>query len=99
MRKVRHITVAVSPELYRQTRHLAAEYDTTVTALVAYLLERMPKALQAARFPVGGPKPPAPPLATGQTPVNPETQLSSRPLSTAECLKSTFKSGESTATH
>jgi hypothetical protein len=59
MRTVRNITVAVSPELYRQTRMLAAEYDSTVTAMVAYLLERMPKALKAARFPVGGPKPAA----------------------------------------
>jgi hypothetical protein len=55
MRTVKNITVAVSPELYRQTRMLAAEYDSTVTAMVAYLLERMPKALKAARFPVGGP--------------------------------------------
>jgi hypothetical protein len=56
MRTVRNITVAVTPELYRQTRMLAAEYDTTVTALVAYLLQAMPKALKAARFPVGGPQ-------------------------------------------
>ena len=56
MRTVRNITVAVTPELYRQTRMLAVEYDTTVTALVAYLLERFPKALKAARFPVGGPQ-------------------------------------------
>jgi hypothetical protein len=56
MRTRRNITVAVSPELYRQTRMLAAEYDATVTTLVAYLLERMPTALKAARFPVGGPQ-------------------------------------------
>jgi cell division septation protein DedD len=60
MRTVRNITVAVTPELYRQTRMLAAEYDSTVTALVAYLLERLPKALKAARFPVGGPQAAAP---------------------------------------
>jgi hypothetical protein len=35
MRTIRNITVAVSPELYRQTRMLAAEYDSTVTAMVA----------------------------------------------------------------
>jgi hypothetical protein len=56
MREVRNITVAVSDDLYRQTRRLAAEYDTTVTALVFYLLERLPDALNRARFPVGGPK-------------------------------------------
>ena len=54
MRTVRNITVAVTPELYRQTRMFAVEYDTTVTALVAYLLQAMPRALKAARFPVGG---------------------------------------------
>jgi hypothetical protein len=59
MRTVRNITVAVSPELYRQTRMLAVEYDTTVTALVAYLLEAMPRALKAAHFPVGGAQPAA----------------------------------------
>lgn len=54
MRNVRNITVAVTPELYRQTRKLAAEYDTTVTAIVAYLLERLPDALKRAGYPVGG---------------------------------------------
>jgi hypothetical protein len=40
MRNVNHITVAVPLDLYRQTRRLAAEYDTTVTAIVAYLLRK-----------------------------------------------------------
>jgi hypothetical protein len=57
MRKVRNITVAVPPDLYRQTRRLAAEYDSTVTAMVAYILQRLPRALKVVRFPVGGPKP------------------------------------------
>jgi len=56
-RKVRNITVAVSPDLYRQTRRLAIEYDSTVTGVVTYLLERLPRALKVERFPVGGPKP------------------------------------------
>jgi hypothetical protein len=56
MREIRNITVAVTPELYRQTRKLAADYDSTVTAIVAYLLERLPKALKNSRYPVGGPK-------------------------------------------
>jgi hypothetical protein len=53
MRNVKHITV-VPLDLYRQTRRLAAEYDTTVTALVAYLLERLPIHVQKARLPKGG---------------------------------------------
>ncbi len=86
MRNVRNITVAVTPELYRQTRMLAVEYDTTVTALVAYLLERMPKALKAARFPVGGPQPTpsAPPTqSAGQTPTSTADTPSPSPLKVA----------------
>jgi hypothetical protein len=48
------ITAAVSPELYRQTRMLAAEYDTTVTAMVAYLFKAMPRALKAGPPTAGG---------------------------------------------
>jgi hypothetical protein len=50
-RKCKHITVAVTEEQYHRTRLLAAEFDTTVTALVAYLLERLPDALRRARYP------------------------------------------------
>ena len=56
MRTVRNITVAVDPELYRQTRRLAAEYNTSVTGMVRYLLTAMPEALKAARFPGGCPQ-------------------------------------------
>ncbi len=56
MRKVKNITVCVSPEIYRQTRYLAAEYDSTVSTIVAWLLERLPAALERTHFPKGGPK-------------------------------------------
>jgi hypothetical protein len=56
MRTVRNITVAVDPELYRQTRKLAAEYDTTVTDLVRFLLLVLPDAVKAARYPGGRPQ-------------------------------------------
>jgi hypothetical protein len=59
MRKVKNITVCVTPEIYRQTRHLAAQYDSTVSTIVAWLLERLPAALERTRFPKGGPKPSA----------------------------------------
>ena len=52
----RKITVSVPLDLYLQSRRLAAQYDTTVTAMVAHLLERMPRYLKAANYPVGGPK-------------------------------------------
>ncbi len=52
MRKVRNITVAVTPELYRETRKLAAEMDSTVTEMVAYLLMKFPSALKAAGYKV-----------------------------------------------
>lgn len=47
----KNITVAVTLEHYREIRHLAVEYDTTVTALVAYLLKRLPDALRRAKYP------------------------------------------------
>jgi hypothetical protein len=67
MREVRHITVAVTPELYRQTRKLAAEMDSTVTAMVAYLLERFPSYLKGAGYKVTVP-PGAPHHLPGRPP-------------------------------
>jgi len=57
MRKVKNITLCVSPAVYCQTRHLAADYDTTVSGIVAWLLERLPAALERTQFPKGGPRP------------------------------------------
>jgi hypothetical protein len=56
MRTVRNITVAVEPELYRQTRRIAADYDTTVTDMVRFLLLALPEAVKAARYPGGCPQ-------------------------------------------
>jgi hypothetical protein len=56
MRTVRNITVAVEPELYRQTRKIAADYDTTVTDMVRFLLMILPEAVKAARYPGGCPQ-------------------------------------------
>jgi hypothetical protein len=56
MRTVRNITVAVEPELYRQTRRIAADYDTTVTDMVRFLLLALPEAVKAARYPGGRPQ-------------------------------------------
>jgi hypothetical protein len=55
-KKRKNITVAVTPEHYREIRHLAVEYDTTVTTLVAYLLKRLPDALRRANYPKPEPK-------------------------------------------
>jgi hypothetical protein len=56
MRTIRNITVAVEPELYRQTRRIAADYDTTVTDMVRFLLLALPEAVAAARYPGGRPQ-------------------------------------------
>ena len=56
MRTVRNITIAVDPELYRQTRCLAAEYNTSITGMVRYLLGVLPEALKAARVHGGRPQ-------------------------------------------
>ncbi len=82
MNKTKHITVAVTPELYRQTRRLAADYDTTVTELVKYLLLKLPDALKAARYPGGAPRfgvipPAAKDPAPGCNAVQPLTPASS----------------------
>jgi hypothetical protein len=55
MRNSKTITVRVSPKLYRQTRLLASQYDTTVTEIVADLLERLPRMVERLHLPVGGP--------------------------------------------
>jgi hypothetical protein len=56
MKGIRNITVAVSDDLYRQTRRVAAEYDTTVTEMVRFLLIALPSAVEAALFPGGRPQ-------------------------------------------
>ena len=56
MRTVRNITVAVDPELYRQTRKIAADDNTTVTDMVRCLLLVLPEAVKAARYPGGRPQ-------------------------------------------
>jgi hypothetical protein len=73
MRKVKNITVCVTPEIYREARHLAAEYDTTVSAFVAWLLPRMRIAVQRTYFPKGGPRSSAQPSPTVNVLVTPPT--------------------------
>jgi len=41
MRKVKNITVCVTPEIYREARLLAAEHDSTVNALVREYLTNL----------------------------------------------------------
>ena len=56
VRTVRNITVAVPPELYHQTRKIAADYNTTVTDMVRFLLLVLPEAVKSARYPGGRPQ-------------------------------------------
>ena len=59
MRQTRHITVAVPLDLCLQSRRLAAGCDSTVTAMVAHILEGMPMYPIRANYPkVGGPRGP-----------------------------------------
>ena len=88
MRTVRNITVAVTPELYRQTRRIAADYDTIVTDMVRFLLLALPEAVKAARYPGGCPQfglaaaraaraaASAPPAATSPNPPAPSPEKS-----------------------
>jgi hypothetical protein len=91
MRTVRNITVAVEPELYRQTRKIAADYDTTVTDMVRFLLVTLPEAVKAARYPGGRPQfglaaaraaraaASAPPAATSPNPPTPSPEKTEIP--------------------
>ena len=80
MRKVKNITVCVTPEVYCEARNLAAEYDTTVSAFVAWLLPRMRMALQRSHFPKGGPKPCTQPSPALNVLVTPPTPLPPTPF-------------------
>ena len=80
MRKVKNITVCVKPEIYCEARNLAAEYDTTVSTIVAWLLERLPAALERSRFPKGGPKPCTQPSPAVNVLVTPPTPLPPTPI-------------------
>jgi hypothetical protein len=94
MRTVRNITVAVEPELYRQTRRIAADYETTVTDMVRFLLLVLPEAVKSARYPGGRPQfglaaaradraaASAPPAATSPNPPTPSPQKSEISLCT-----------------
>jgi hypothetical protein len=54
---MRNITVSVSDETYRQARVWAAQRDTSVSAIVQYLLQTLPGVTRAIRaFPVRNPK-------------------------------------------
>jgi hypothetical protein len=86
MRKVRNITVAVKPEIYRQTRQIATDYNTTVTDMIRFLLLALPDAVKAARYPGGRPQfelaaaradraaASAPPAATPPNPPSPSPE-------------------------
>ena len=56
---MRNITVTVSDTIYRQARVWAAQRDTSVSAVVQYLLETLPRIPSAAReFPTDPSQPP-----------------------------------------
>jgi hypothetical protein len=61
---MKNITVSVPDETYRGARVWAARRDTSVSAVVAYLLESLP-GIQHARqaFPAVKPLPQTPPVA------------------------------------
>jgi len=53
---MRNITVAVSDTAYRDARVWAARHDTSISAAVQYLIERLPRLPIAQRgFPVPNP--------------------------------------------
>ncbi|MGA8730132.1 MAG: hypothetical protein WB608_15370 [Terracidiphilus sp.] len=62
----KNITVTVPEQTYRQARVWAAERDTSLSAVVAYLLESLPGIHRAARaFPAGHAPAPNPQTVPG----------------------------------
>jgi hypothetical protein len=58
---MRNITVAIPDDSYRRARVWAAQRDTSVSAVVKYLLETLPGINRAiSAFPVSRPNPPPP---------------------------------------
>jgi hypothetical protein len=61
---MKNITVCVSDQTYRSARVWAAKRDTSVSAVVRYLLETLPGIQRVAQaFPVANSAPPTPPAA------------------------------------
>ena len=66
---MKNITVTVNDTAYRQARVWAAKRDTSVSAVVTYLLQNLPGLPVAKRaFPLENPAPPAP-AAPVSTPI------------------------------
>jgi hypothetical protein len=77
---MRNITVSVSDETYRQARVWAAQRDTSVSAIVKYLLQTLPGVTRAVRaFPVRNPSPvnafPLPDRAPEVSPPDPQKDV------------------------
>ena len=65
-RMTKNITVTVPEQTYCQARVWAAQRDTSISAVVAYLLESLPGIPRAARaFPAGHPPASTPQSAAG----------------------------------
>jgi predicted XRE-type DNA-binding protein len=75
-RTMRNITVSVSDETYCQARVWAAQRDTSVSAIVQYLLQTLPSVTRAATaFPVGTRFAPLPKEPVDQHPLPPVTHF------------------------
>ena len=65
---MRNITVCIPDDAYLRARVWAAERDTSISAVVRYLLETLPGIKRSASaFPVAKPAAAAPPSATTPT--------------------------------
>jgi hypothetical protein len=53
---MRNVTVAITDEVYRRARMAAAKHNTSISALVEYLLETLPAIRRMADFPITGSK-------------------------------------------
>ena len=83
MRNVRNITIAVDPELFRQTRRLAVDYNTSVNGMVRHSLGVLFGALKAARVSGGHPQLGSASVRAQATCIGSEVPLAQQPTAPA----------------
>lgn len=99
MPKVRNITVAVSPELYRQTRRIAADSDTTITELVRHILVNLPVLLRSTNHPAADSSTAANPASPSAAPASFAIPASHSVASALQPAATGFQSARSSAQH
>jgi hypothetical protein len=76
----KHITVSVDETVYRQARMWAAERDSSISAVVQYLLERLPRLPVARGFHAPNPRSVMPAAEKNSLPEAPQNVAPQAPI-------------------